>query len=58
MKKKNCLLLSSSVISSPLEDIMGIASGRYSKYIIQDRAAGCQRWSEAGATPKNFVCDV
>ena len=40
MKKKELPAVEhhSSVISSPLEDIMGDRFGRYSKYIIQDRA--------------------
>ena len=40
MKKKELPAVEhhSSVISSPLEEIMGDRFGRYSKYIIQDRA--------------------
>lgn len=38
MKKKAEVQEVSHVITSPLEDIMGDRFGRYSKYIIQDRA--------------------
>ena len=38
MKKKTETVIEPHVIVTPLEEIMGDRFGRYSKYIIQDRA--------------------
>lgn len=37
-KKKEEVILHGNIIRTPLEDIMGISFGKYSKYIIQERA--------------------
>jgi DNA gyrase/topoisomerase IV subunit A len=51
-------MMAEKLLDLPLEDVLGDRFGRYSKYIIQERALPDVRDGvKAGAAP-NFICDV